>query len=220
MQGKEMKKNIVIIGLPGSGKGTICLELKKLEYTHISTGDLLRIEVASGSELGKEIAARIDNGLMVDDQLSLKVMKEAMNKSNGSCLFDGYPRNLIQAKLLETELIDNDLDNLIILHLDIDKSLLQERIINRLTCPKCDNIFNLKDKIPKIEDSKYLCSSCDVELSKRKDDNEESLNTRLKVFDEKTKAVIDYYSQFKKYYKIDANKSREDILSNILNLIK
>ena len=214
-----MKKNIVLIGMPGSGKGTVCLELKKMGYNHISTGDLLRIEVASGSELGKEIAARIDNGLMVDDQLSLRVMKESMNKNNGNCLFDGYPRNLVQAKLLESELINNDVDNLIILHLDISRDLLKERIINRLTCPKCEKIFNLKDQKPKSKNNKHFCDSCDIELSKRKDDNEESLNTRLKVFDDKTQDVINYYSSFKKYYKIDASKNREEIFKKILTLI-
>lgn len=218
--------NIVLIGPPGSGKGSLSNLLKnQYGFTHISTGDLLRKEVATGSELGKEISRLIDAGNMVSDEISLNVMKNEITKSNGNCIFDGYPRNLFQAKLLESTLLDGKTDDLIILYFDISLEKLIDRITNRVTCNTCGEIYNLKTKPPIIEnDNEYFCKVCPKEISqitKRKDDNVESLKTRFSVFQQNTLPLLQYYqSSGFKFIQLDADKTIQEIESLVIDQLQ
>ena len=213
-------KNIVLIGPPGSGKGTLSKKLQNVGYLQISTGDLLREEIASGSELGKKIAEKIDNGFMVEDHVSLAVMKKAMKTANQGSIFDGYPRNLKQAELLELHLHEGDPQNLIILFLNIEPSKIIERIIYRTTCGNCGEILNFKFKQPLCQNDKNSCPACHSEnLIKRNDDNKESLENRLKTYFEKTYPVVKYYSSFKNFYEINADDSEENIWLKVSQII-
>lgn len=212
-------KHLVLIGPPGSGKGTLSLELIKKGFNHISTGDLLREEIASGSELGKYIASLIDKGNMVDDNTSLAVMKKAMQSSKVGVIFDGYPRNLSQAKLLEDVLLNNDTSNLYIIYLSMPLELLAERIIHRYTCPSCGEIYHLKTKAPLKEGDNYTCPQDHTVLSKRKDDNLESLKTRFEVFKANTVPVVESYRNYERFFEIDATKKPEEILEESLKIL-
>lgn len=214
---------IVLIGPPGSGKGSIGLFLKNnYDFIHISTGDLLRAEVATGSALGQEIAALIDNGQMVNDEISLKVMKKAIEQSNGKCIFDGYPRNIKQVELLETVLLDGKIDDLIILNFDIDLADLEDRILNRLTCSNCGEIYNLKSKPPIESGDDFFCKCSPLikTLTKRVDDNIDSLKVRYNVFNENTAPVIKHFSKYPYCYKIQANQKLEIIEDVVIKLLK
>jgi adenylate kinase len=214
---------LVLIGPPGSGKGSVGLFLKNnYGFTHISTGDLLRAEVATGSDLGKEIAALIDNGKMVNDEISLKVMKQAIIQSNGNCIFDGYPRNLKQLELLESVLLDHKIDDLHILNFDISLSELEERIVNRLTCSSCGEIYNIKSKPPIDVNGTFFCKCSPMiqTLTKRLDDNVDSLKTRYLVFNETTIPVIQKYKQYPNFHKINANQSLSKIEEIVIDILK
>lgn len=213
-------KHLVLIGPPGSGKGTLSLSLKAQGFIHISTGDLLREEIATGSELGKEIANLIDNGQMVDDQTSLRVMKKAMTSAKAGTIFDGYPRNLVQLELLEKELLNEDISNLYVIYLNMPLEKLTDRIINRYTCPSCGEIYNLKNKPPLKQEAEYICAKDQSVLSKRKDDNLESLQTRFKVFIEKTTPVINRYRTYPNFYELNADQSPELILNEVKEILK
>lgn len=216
---EKKMKHLVLIGPPGSGKGTLSLSLKNKGFIHISTGDLLREEIASGSTLGQEIAKLIDNGQMVDDVTSLKIMKKAMKKESSGTIFDGYPRNLKQLELLEKELLSGDTSNLYIIYLNMPLEQLAERIINRYICPLCGEIYNLKNKPPIITNDSYLCLKDHAVLEKRKDDNLESLQTRFKVFLEKTAPVIEKYRSYPNFYEIDASQDAESVLKKVERIL-
>jgi adenylate kinase len=214
-------KNIVLIGPPGSGKGTLSKKLQEIGYLQISTGDLLREEVATGSELGKKIAEKIDNGFMVEDEISLAVMKKAMKTAKSGSIFDGYPRNLSQAKLLEQHLHTGDLNDLIILFLKLDLDDIKERIIFRKTCADCGEIFNLKTKKPKLENEEEVCTKCGSHnLQKRSDDNEESLQNRFTTYLTKTYPVVEMYEHYPKFFEIQAFQNEEQIWNDVYEIIK
>lgn len=215
---------LVLIGPPGSGKGTISNYLKnKYNFVHISTGDLLREEVKSGSDLGKEIAKLIDHGQMVPDQLSLKLMKKAMNQSSSTnFILDGYPRNLVQLELMKNDLLscmpEKDVQYI---GLDIPFESLIDRISNRYTCPQCGEIYNLISKKPIKNDSgTFLCRKDNTLLTQRKDDTREYLETRYKIFKEVTVPVINLLNKDKNFHMISSDVDEKQLISMVCKSLK
>lgn len=200
-------KHLLLIGPPAAGKGTFAGACK--EYTQISTGDLLRAEKKSGSELGDKIAKLIDEGKFVDDETMFDILKNNLPK-NESLIFDGYPRNKTQISFFE-DLIDNK-DDITVIHFDVDLSILEDRVVNRLTCKDCGKIHNLKSIKPKEDGS---CSSCGGKLDKRKDDNADAFKVRLDTYKNETYPIIDHFKNYKNYIKVDANQEYEKVLSDI-----
>lgn len=212
-------KHIVLIGPPGSGKGTLASELKKINYSHISTGDLLRAEIEADTELGRYAANLINKGNMVDDSVSLQIMKKAFEKATKGAIFDGYPRNIAQMQLLESDILNHKIDNLYIIYFNIPLEKLISRIINRWTCPSCSEIYNLSTKKPLSNNNQYLCINDQVELTQRKDDNEESLKTRISVFNEKTLPVVSKYQNYPHFLNVDATQEPSLILKEVLTFL-
>jgi adenylate kinase len=207
---------IILLGPPGSGKGTQGnLIEKKYGLPKISTGDLLRSEVREGTQLGKEAEARMNRGELVDDDIVVEMIKSRICKPEyqRGYIMDGFPRNIIQAQRLEE--IDPDRKEMAIeIHLS-DLAVL-DRLSARRTCSSCETIYNLKNKPPKKE---LICDACEKRLVLRDDDKPEAIKNRVKVYHEQTEVLIDYYSKKKVYFKIEGDGIIETIFDNISSLL-
>lgn len=209
-----MKSNIILLGAPGSGKGTQAEKLvKELSYKHISTGDLLRSEIAAKSAIGLEVKAIIDAGKLVDDHMVLKLLKSNLNLDKYCYIFDGFPRTLNQANLLASEVLKES--KYVVLYFKIDSKQLIQRICNRRNCPNCGKIYNILTHKPKIMDT---CDSCSTKgLIQRKDDTEEVIKERLSVFEEMTLPLLGFYKNLGKVLEVDASEDMDLIYKKILN---
>lgn len=187
---------LILIGAPGGGKGTQAkLLVEKFNIPQISTGDLLRQAVAAGTELGKKAKAAMDAGQLVSDELVIGLIKERLGQpdaANGFVL-DGFPRNSAQADALQQLLneLGTPLDKVVLI--DVDFDILVKRVTGRRTCAKCGEIYNIYFK--PSQNGEKSCDVCDGELKQRADDNETTISGRLKVFNDETAPLIDYYRQ-------------------------
>ncbi|MFG1500232.1 adenylate kinase [Halobacteriovorax sp. XZX-3] len=211
-----MAPQLILIGAPGSGKGTQAKNIvSELGYTHVSTGDLLRAEVAKESDLGRKIKAVMDSGELVSDELVLDLLKANCAVEKSTYIFDGYPRNLVQAKDLDSALLGGVQSKAI--YFDIALDTLVERIVNRRVAPVSGEIYNLKTKPPKVE------GKCDVsgeDLVHRKDDNEDTVRTRMKVFTDNIEPVLEYYESQGRLVRVDATKGLDEIFEEIKKIVK
>lgn len=207
-------KNIIFIAPPAAGKGTQSNMLKeKFGYIHISTGDMLREAINSGSEIGKEVKNIIDKGELVSDDLIIKLVKDKLTSTDGKpFILDGFPRTLNQAKSLDEILTDD----YIVIYLDLDESEAINRITGRLTC-NCGKSYNvnIEELKPKVDG---ICDNCGSILIKRDDDNVESFKVRFKTFLDNTDSILKYYEDKEKLIKIDVNKDVQDIFESILEV--
>lgn len=216
-------KNIIFISPPAAGKGTQS-KLLSSEYNipNISAGDLLRDEVASGSELGRELKAIMDAGKLVGLEDILKLLENRLSKDDcqNGYILDGYPRDMAQAKAYEELLEKLNMEMGHVFFLDIDKELAVKRTLSRVTCPKCGSSYNLvvEDAKPKKEG---ICDRCGAELKQRSDDNEETILKRFDTYMENTKDLIDYYKNLGVLttIKVEEEKSVEDIFNEIKEVI-
>lgn len=208
--------NIFIMGAPGSGKGTFSSRIKDdFNLNHISTGDIFRSNIKNGTELGLQAKAYTEKGLLVPDEITNNMVKDYLSqltdKKNGY-LLDGYPRTLDQAKAFEELTKGTDLAVDVILAMDVSFDELTRRITGRRTCKDCGEIYNIYSK-PSKEEGK--CDVCGGELTQRKDDNEESLKTRLDEYAKNTEPVIAYFEEKGMVSHIDASKSMDEIWEDI-----
>ena len=199
--------NFIFIGAPGSGKGTISKLLQKQGYSHISTGDLLREEVKKESELGKRIHEIIVKGNLVNDEMALELIDNNLNQSR-KFILDGFPRTVRQAEMLD-ELLEVSYE---VVLFDIDQDKLTERLINRRSCDKCGEIYNLVTSAPKKKDT---CNKCKHSpLTHRKDDTEEVVKNRFDVFNKTKAAMIAYYGD--KVKVVNADQEVQDVLQEVM----
>jgi adenylate kinase len=188
---------IVLLGAPGSGKGTQSQRLvERAGIPQISTGDLLRAAVARGTELGRQAKQAMDEGRLVDDSLVLGMIRERLGEADAAkgFILDGFPRNLAQAHALERLLasLGKPLDAVV--QLDVDYGELVRRISGRRSCADCGRVFNLLTSPPAGAGAE-LCPKTGAphRLMQRPDDNEATVAERLRVYDEKTRPLIDFY---------------------------
>ena len=208
-------KNIIFIAPPAAGKGTQSNMLKeKFDYAHISTGDMLREAINSGSKLGMDVKNIIDKGELVSDDIIIKLVEEKLASLNGKpFILDGFPRTLNQAKSLDN-IID---DNYVAIYLNLSEEEAVKRITGRLTC-SCGKSYNVNiDSLkPKVEG---ICDDCGNALIKRDDDNVDAFKVRFKTFLDNTNSLLDYYEEKNKLVKINVNRDVLEIFNDIYGVI-
>ena len=189
------KRNLIFLGAPGAGKGTIAKEMvAKYNIAHISTGDILRGEVAARTEAGKQAEALMKSGKLVPDELVADMVRRriAAPDCRRGFILDGFPRTIRQAELLEDALRERNMSLDLVIYLEVDDETLLRRLTARLNCRKCDAIYNRISRPPKKDG---VCDVCGGELFQRPDDSLETAKSRLKVFYDQTAPLVDYYSQ-------------------------
>lgn len=214
-------KNLILIAPPGAGKGTLSKDLlSKYPYVHISTGDLLREQVAKGDELGMEIKKVQESGGLVSNEIVYKALENKLNdpKCDNGYILDGFPRNLEQAREYDEILKRSNKDLGIVILLDIPKEELIERITGRFTCSDCGEIHNIysEDLKPKKDG---ICNKCGGKLTQRSDDNLESFEKRYSTYLDSTAPLIDFYKEKGVLYTIDSSKGHEYTLEQAEKLL-
>ena len=211
--------NVIIFGPPGAGIGTQAQNIaKKFNLYQISAGDLLRSEIKKKTEIGKEIESIISEGDFATDDIVNKLLNKVITDSayKNRIIFDGYPRNISQAKNLKTSLSKDSQSIGAVLYLYVSRNIIEKRIIGRITCEKCNKIlnefFNTKEEIENHDCGKAY-------LKKRKDDNYKIIATRYDIYMERTKPVLDFYSSLSYFHEIDASQKIEIIASKIEQIL-
>ena len=202
-------KNIIFIAPPAAGKGTISDYLvKKYHYLHISTGDLLREEVKSGSEFGQELDQILKSGALVSDDVVIKLVYQKLSAVHQAFILDGFPRTLAQAEKLDQMFQELNIYGNIAVYLKADLDLVLRRVLGRVVCPNCKRSYNIyNEKLKPIVD--HLCDDCGSTLIHRSDDNEETFKVRYQTFMENTKPILDFYKDKGVLKEIDASTDLE-----------
>lgn len=187
--------NIILMGPPGAGKGTHAKWMENdFHLPHISTGDMFREAMASGSELGNKVKEIINRGDLVSDELTCALVKERLSRpdcANGY-LLDGFPRTLAQAEALKKMGKEIGREPNLAINISCPDEVLIRRVTTRRVCPKCGASFNVLTMKPKVEG---VCDYCSSPLVQRKDDNEESFKVRLENYYKSTAPLLSYYKK-------------------------
>jgi adenylate kinase len=204
----EKPKVILLLGGPASGKGTQAKILaKRIGYTYLGTGDLLRAEVEKGTELGKKFGELMSRGELIPDELTDPIIKAKLERLKDSgIVLDGYPRNLEQAKTLKELFPDEDF---LVLNVSVAPDSLLKRMSSRRICEKCGSIYTIKS-----EDEK-TCDSCGGNLIQRADDSKEILEKRIKTYEDRTEPIINYYKEKGKVKDIDGEPPISEVTKQI-----
>ena len=212
------KVNLILFGPPGAGKGTQAQYLaQKYNYYQLSTGDLLRSEIQNKTSIGNQISEIIGRGEMVTDDIVDTLIANVIknDKYENKIIFDGYPRNIKQAKNLSKILIENNQKIELIIFLNLKREDVIKRIESRITCNKCNKTFNEHLNIEEIDN--HECGR--NYLKKRKDDNEKAIIARYDEYMKKTKPVLDFYSTSSHFYEIDGSHKIQEITSKIEQIL-
>lgn len=211
---------IILLGPPGAGKGTQAKVLaKRLSLTHISTGDLLRQNVSSGTELGKEAQGYMNKGTLVPDELVTKMLSVRFDQPDvkKGFILDGFPRTIKQAESLDSMLKDKNSNIDMAVYLDTNILVIIQRLSGRLVCSKCGLNFHAVNMPPKVN---MVCDNCLGKLYQRNDDKEETIKKRLEVYNKESAPVIEYYASKQKLVRVLADGEASKVLEEIISLVK
>ncbi|MCQ2387385.1 MAG: adenylate kinase [Clostridia bacterium] len=199
---------IILLGAPGSGKGTqatfIC---EKFKLPHISTGDIFRENIKNETPLGLQIKSIIDSGRFCPDEMTIEIVKDRLSQPDckKGYLLDGFPRTLVQAEALNNFSAPD-----VVLNLSMDDEMIIQRISGRRVCRSCGSTFNTE-----FIGNNMVCGKCGGELYIRKDDNPEAIAERLKVYEEQTKPLIDYYKEKNILVEINSGRFYKEVQEDI-----
>lgn len=210
---------MVLLGPPGAGKGTQGEMLSQdLGIPQIATGDILRKAVAEGSDLGNQAQSYMDAGDLVPDGIMVGIIRQRLqdpDAQNGYIL-DGFPRTVAQAEALDEMLSDIGQGLDAVIHIDVDKETLVKRLSGRLICRDCGATYHAEFNPP---ERSGVCDKCGGELYQREDDQEETVRSRLDVFQERTQPLVDYYKQQGVYTAIDGDRAPAEVREEILKTL-
>jgi adenylate kinase len=211
--------NLVMLGAPGSGKGTQAAVLsERHRMKHVSSGDLLRAAVARKDELGKEIEGIIASGKLVPDEKVLRLVKAAIldNEGNTGWILDGYPRTAGQVEALDGVLGEAGQGIDAVIFLDVDADEVVSRLSSRRTCGSCKAVYNLANKPPRTEGK---CDNCGGELVQRSDDEPETIRQRLQVYNDATLPVLEFYETRRTVHRVNGSRSIDEIKDELAGLV-
>ena len=211
---------ILLMGPPGAGKGTQAEKLiREYGIPQISTGDMFRAAVKSGTALGKEAKSYMDKGALVPDSVTVGIVKErlAQDDCKKGWILDGFPRTTAQASALDAILHDLGIQLTAVLDFNVNRDDLVKRGSGRLVCRQCGASFHKEFRPPKQEG---VCDNCGGELYQRADDNEVTVRERLAVYDTSTTPLIDYYKVSGRYYEINGDQSMDKVFADVQAALK
>lgn len=212
--------NIVMLGAPGAGKGTIAKKLEeKYHLPHVSTGDLFRENIKNNTSLGQEAKTYMDKGALVPDTVTINMLLDRISKDDckNGFILDGFPRNLAQADGLKDALAKKSEKIDLAILMDAKDEDIVKRLSGRRVCESCGTPYHIETLKPKVDG---ICDKCGGKLIQRKDDTEEVIRDRLKVYHEQTQVLIEYYDKEGILLTMNGFDSIENILSKLEKVIK
>ncbi|MCO5360565.1 adenylate kinase [Staphylococcus pasteuri] len=211
--------NIILMGLPGAGKGTQASEIvKKFPIPHISTGDMFRKAIKDETDLGKEAKSYMDRGELVPDEVTVGIVKERISEDDAKkgFLLDGFPRTIDQAEALNSIMAELDRSIDAVINIEVPEEELMNRLTGRRICEKCGTTYHLVFNPPKVEG---ICDLDGGKLYQREDDNPETVSNRLKVNVKQSKPILEYYDNKGVLNNIDGSKDIEEVTTDIIDIL-
>lgn len=211
--------NIILLGPPGAGKGTLSSKiLKEKNAVQIATGDIFRYNISNKTELGMKAKSFMDKGDLVPDELTIDLVWDTFDKLDKEedtiVLFDGFPRNMKQAKALDCGMEERNTEISKVVYFNVDSQILIDRITGRRVCPDCGETYHIKNHKPEKEG---ICDRCGGKLIQRNDDNYDTVKNRINIYNEQTSPLIDYYKEAGKLITIDGAKTPEEVFNEFNN---
>lgn len=209
----------VLLGPPGAGKGTMAFKIvEKYDVPHISTGDIFRANIKEGTDLGKKAQEYMNAGNLVPDELVCDLVKDRLSKDDcaNGFLLDGFPRTIMQAVELDSYLREHNQKIDIVINISVGKEELMKRLTGRRVCKSCGASYHLVNIPPKTEG---VCDKCGGELQQRKDDNAETAENRIGVYEAQTAPLVGYYAESGALENFNGETSVDDLFGQIVNAI-
>lgn len=215
-----MTMNLVLMGLPGAGKGTQADKIiEDFKIPHISTGDIFRAAMKNGTPMGVEAKKFIDKGELVPDEVTNGIVKERLSESDtkDGFMLDGFPRNLVQAKALNEMLADSDRKLDAVINIHVDPSVLVDRLSGRFICKNCGASYHKLFHLPKVEGTCDVCGG--HEFFQREDDKPETVKNRLQVNIKLNTPLVDFYEKQGVLYQINGEHAIDDVYQDIKKVL-
>ena len=211
--------NIILMGLPGAGKGTQASEIvKKFPIPHISTGDMFRKAIKDETDLGKEAKSYMDRGELVPDEVTVGIVKERISEDDAKkgFLLDGFPRTIDQAESLSQIMSELDREIDAVINIEVPEEELMNRLTGRRICEKCVTTYHLVFNPPKVEG---ICDIDGGKLYQREDDNPETVSNRLSVNVKQSKPILEYYNNKGVLKNIDGSKDIDEVTNDVIDIL-
>ena len=210
---------IIIMGPPGVGKGTQATTLAtQFNIPHVSTGDIFRALFRTEDPIGLEVKKYLDDGLLVPDELTNQVVETRFKQKDvhSGFIFDGYPRNVDQAKAFQKYLEDHNWNVDVVINVDAKDEVIIKRLSGRRVCPTCGTTYHMESNKPKVD---TICDKDQTPLIQRKDDRPETIKQRLEIYHEQTKPLVDFYENLGLLVTVDGSGSIQESQENLLKAL-